>query len=111
MAIKAIGTITENLNDGKRVRVDWIKVGPLREWYFYSYRKTVWRVVPEKWTSDGLIKFAFEEEPQDIHRFRNDPYWADRFGDGIEKMLRLSVTTESLKRRRMNPTSRTRSKM
>ena len=73
MAIKAIGTITENLNDGKRVRVDWIKVDPLREWYFYTYRGTVWRVVPGKWTSDGLIKFAFEEEPQDIHRFRNDP--------------------------------------
>lgn len=44
MAIKAIGTITENLNDGKRVRVDWKKVGPSREWYSYTHRGTVWRV-------------------------------------------------------------------
>jgi len=36
MAIKAIGTITENLNDGNRVLVDWTKVEPVREWYFYS---------------------------------------------------------------------------
>ncbi|MDE0218500.1 MAG: AAA family ATPase [Spirochaetaceae bacterium] len=85
MAIKAIGTITENLGDGKRVRVEWTKVDPLREWYFYTYRKTVWRVVPEEWTSDGLIKFAFEEKPQDIDRFRNAPYWADRFGDDLEE--------------------------
>ena len=89
MAIKAVGTITENLNDGKRVRVEWTKVDPLREWYFYTYRKTVWRVVPGEWTSDGLIKFAFEEKPQDIHRFRNDPFWADRFGDGLEESVEV----------------------
>jgi 5-methylcytosine-specific restriction protein B len=34
MAIKAIGTITENLNDGRRVKVDWTKVEPAREWHF-----------------------------------------------------------------------------
>ena len=28
MAIKAIGTITENMNDGRHVRVDWKKVEP-----------------------------------------------------------------------------------
>jgi 5-methylcytosine-specific restriction protein B len=38
MAIKAIGTIVENLNDGKRVRVDWTKEESPREWYFYTHR-------------------------------------------------------------------------
>src|SRR4051812_13492351 len=29
MAIKAIGTIVENLNDGKYVRVSWTKIDPV----------------------------------------------------------------------------------
>ena len=33
MAIKAVGTITENLNDGKRVRVNWTRSESAREWY------------------------------------------------------------------------------
>jgi 5-methylcytosine-specific restriction protein B len=85
MAIKAIGTITENLNDGRHVRVDWTKVEPPREWYFYTHRGTVWRVLPGEWTSDGLIAFAFEGKPQDIERFRNAPYWKERFGSTTAK--------------------------
>ena len=46
MAIKAIGTVTENLNDGKRVREAWVKQEPQREWYFYTHRGTIWRLVP-----------------------------------------------------------------
>lgn len=80
MAVKAVGKITENLNDGKRVRVDWTQVEPTREWYFYTHRGTVWRVLPGEWMSDGLIAFAFEGKPQDIDRFRNAPYWRERFG-------------------------------
>jgi 5-methylcytosine-specific restriction protein B len=81
MAIKATGTITENLNDGKRVRVKWNVVDPPREWYFYTYLKTVWRVVPGDWAANGLIEFTFDGESQDIDRFRNHPYWKERFGD------------------------------
>ena len=73
MAIKAVGTITENLNDGKRVRVDWTKAEPGREWYFNTHRGTVWCVLPGEWMSDGLIAFAFDAKPQDIDRFRNAP--------------------------------------
>ena len=68
MALKAIGTITENLNDGKRVRVDWAKQEPLREWYFFTYRSTIWPVVPGEWRADGLLAFAFEGKPQEIDR-------------------------------------------
>ena len=85
MAIKAIGTITENLNDGKRVRVDWTKQEPPREWYFYTNRGTIWRVVPGEWTADGLLAFSFENKPQDIDRFCNAPYWRERFGSGPDK--------------------------
>jgi 5-methylcytosine-specific restriction protein B len=44
MAIKAVGTITENVGDGQVVRVDWAPDGPPREWYFFTHRGTVWRV-------------------------------------------------------------------
>jgi 5-methylcytosine-specific restriction enzyme B len=80
LALKAVGTITENLNDGKRVRVAWKKPEPPREWYFYTNRGTVWRVLPGEWMADGLIAFAFENQPQDIDRFRNQPFWRERFG-------------------------------
>jgi len=81
MAIKAIGTVMENLGDGRKVRVDWRPVGPPREWYFYTHRHTVWRLVPGDWRTDALIGFTFEETAQDIDRFRNAPYWRGRFGD------------------------------
>lgn len=84
MAIKAIGTITENLNDGKRVRVSWAKQEPQREWYFYTHRGTIWRLVSGAgdWGTDELIAFTFDGKPQDIDRWRNEPYWHERFGDG-----------------------------
>jgi 5-methylcytosine-specific restriction protein B len=80
MGIKAVGTITENPNDGKRVKVDWAKIEPVREWYFYTHRGTIWRVQPGDWRNDALISFAFEGKPQDMDRFRNEPFWRERFG-------------------------------
>ena len=85
MAIKAIGTITRNLNDGKRVQVDWKTPVSPREWYFYTSRKTVWRVVPGDWAVDGLLAFAFEGSPQEIDRFRQAPYWRERFGPLLDE--------------------------
>ncbi|MDQ5987891.1 MAG: hypothetical protein CSYNP_03639 [Syntrophus sp. SKADARSKE-3] len=81
MAIKAIGTITENPGDGSKVNIAWEKQEPQREWYFYTYRKTIWRVLPGDWATDALISFTFENKPQDYDRFRNDPFWKERFGD------------------------------
>lgn len=81
MAIKAIGTITANLDDGKHVRVDWAPAEPPREWYFYTNRATVWRVAPGDWMEDGLLAFTFDGQHQDIDRFRNEPFWRERFGD------------------------------
>ncbi len=92
MAIKAIGTITENLNDGKRVKVDWTKVEPLREWYFYTARVTVWRVLPGEWMTDSLIAFTFDNKPQDVERFCNAPYWRERFGTAAPDKHRFGWT-------------------
>ncbi len=84
MTIKATGTITRNHGDGKTVDVDWDPQEPVREWYFYTNRLTVWRVLPGDWRTEGLIAFTFEDEPQDVDRFRNSPYWAERFGDAAD---------------------------
>ncbi len=81
MAIKATGTVTGNQGGGLRVQVAWDKPEPQREWYFYTYRKTIWRVLLGDWTADALIGFTFENKPQDYDRFRNAPFWQERFGD------------------------------
>jgi 5-methylcytosine-specific restriction protein B len=69
MAIKAVGTITENLNDGKRIRVYWTRVDPVREWYFFTSQRTVWKVFSSTPTKKGLISFTFENLPQDLSTF------------------------------------------
>lgn len=81
MAIRATGTVTANRGDGRIVEVDWDAAEPAREWYFYTYQSTIWRVQPGDWRRDSLIDFAFDGGEQDLDRFRNAPHWADRFGD------------------------------
>ena len=81
IAIKAIGKVTANMGDGRTLKVEWQPVDPPKEWYFYTHRGTVWRVLPGDWYADSLIGFTFEDIAQDIDRFRNIPYWHERFGD------------------------------
>ncbi len=82
MAVKAIGEITENLNDGLQVKVDWKdRFEPPREWYFYTGRSSVWKMKKDDWAARGLIRFAFHDEQQDIDRFLHHPYWQQRYGD------------------------------
>lgn len=92
MAIKAIGKVKDNPGNGSSVLVDWSGVDPIREWYFYTYRSTIWRVLPGDWAADGLIEFAFEEKEQDIDRFRKHPYWRERFGDDVVDKRRFGWT-------------------
>ena len=92
MAIKAIGTVKENLGDGRTLKVDWKPFDPPREWYFYTNRSTVWRVLPGDWTTDALIGYTFEEKAQDLNRFRNAPYWRERFGDSAVDKRRFNWT-------------------
>lgn len=81
MAIKAIGSIVENVGDGHTIRVDWTRVDPIREWYMYTFIKTIWKVTPgsDRWLSDALIGFTFKNEKQDIDRFLEVDYWGKRY--------------------------------
>ena len=82
MAIKAVGNITENLGDGRRLRVNWAQqqLDSPRKWYFFTHRRTIWRVMPGEWMADALIAFTFDGTPQDLGKFQNAPYWRERFG-------------------------------
>ena len=89
MSIKATGVIEENLGDGKKILVNWNKVEPIREWYFYTYRPTVWKVLPGEWMNDELIDFTFNNKDQDINRFINDPFWKDRYTSDVIESYRI----------------------
>jgi 5-methylcytosine-specific restriction protein B len=93
MAIKATGTVTENPGDGRNIRVNWTKLDPVREWYFFTNRSTIWRVVPGDWTANALIAFTFDGQQQECQRFRNAPYWRQRFGDGTPAKRRFLWTS------------------
>ncbi|MGE6329308.1 AAA family ATPase [Psychrobacter pacificensis] len=92
MAIKAIGTVVENLGDGKTLKVDWDKASTLREWYFFTSRNTVWEVTSDSWKKMDLINFTFHGKEQDIDRFRNYPFWRERFGDNTAENSSFSWT-------------------
>lgn len=87
MTVKATGTVTYNRGDGYRVDVDWDDAEEIREWYFYTNQRTVWKVKPADWKSKALIEFTFEGAEQDYDEFRRDPFWAERFGDGAQQVV------------------------
>jgi len=90
MKIKATGTIKATKKDGQHIEVEWDASKPNEEWFFYTYRATIWKVDPSKnWYQKNLCDFTFFSGKQDIERFRNDPYWAERYGTSaeIEKSL------------------------
>lgn len=92
MAIKAIGIIAENSGDGRQSRVHWQRTSPPREWYFYTYQATIWKVLPGDWKSDALIAFTFADQPQDLLRFRNDAFWREQFGTADAEPVRFQWT-------------------
>lgn len=83
MKIKAVGTITENLGDGKTVKVDWEILDPPREWFFYTYRVTVVEADSNDELARRLILFAFANGKQDYDFWINEvPYFAKKYGTG-----------------------------
>ncbi|MCQ4922176.1 AAA family ATPase [Tissierella carlieri] len=81
MGIKAIGVVTHNFSDGRKVSVEWKVINPLREWYFFTGRNTIWKVVEEDgWMQKNLIEFTFNNADQNIDRFIYDPFWNERYG-------------------------------
>lgn len=93
MAIKVIGKVVKNHKDGKRLDVAWqAPFSKPREWYFYTHMRTIWHLRPGEWLADALIAFTFEGKPQDIDKFRNSPFWRERFGDIAEDDVRFKWT-------------------
>ena len=83
MAIKAIGVVTENLGDGRNLLVAWAPMEQPRVWYFYTHRRTLWKVTRDSgtipWAASALIDFTFDGAEQDYDRFlrRWYPAWYD----------------------------------
>ncbi len=92
MAIKAVGKVIENPGNGRLVKVEWRYSDQPREWYFYTFRGSIWRVSRDSWDKEALIDFTFSERPQDIDGFRNAPFWRDRYGDKPANEIRFSWT-------------------
>ncbi len=84
MAIKATGVVKENKGDGRTLIVDWEPLKEKREWYFYTGRSTVWKVVPDSPYAEALIAFTFEGKDQDYDFFMNSPYWKDKYAISSE---------------------------
>ncbi|WCK79888.1 AAA family ATPase [Agrobacterium fabrum] len=84
MRLKARGVVTANPGDGERVSVSWDKEFEPKDWYFYTYRPTIWEVHPGNELADRLIAFAFLDDPQDIDWFRNHVSWSKLFADNAE---------------------------
>lgn len=93
MAIKVIGRVVKNHKDGKRLDVAWQPpFAKAKEWYFYTHMRTIWQLRPGEWLADALIAFTFDNKQQDIDRFRNSPFWRERFGDIAEDDVRFKWT-------------------
>lgn len=79
MSIKAVGTIKEIIENGKKIVVNWERLNPIKEWYFYTYRQTIWALKYDDEKNRALIDFTFKDEPQDINYFLSLPYWNGRY--------------------------------
>jgi 5-methylcytosine-specific restriction enzyme B len=80
MRIRATGTILENLNDGRTVKVAWDPRFQPRDWYFYQYWTTIVEADTESENARRLVDFTFRGAPQDYAWFLGRPYWAEKYG-------------------------------
>ncbi|MET9329162.1 hypothetical protein [Tsukamurella sp. NPDC003166] len=82
MDILMTGTVVSNPGDGLSVRVTWDPPQPPRRWYLYTSQDTVWSVPRGVGRHfDSLSAFTFDGAAQDVAYWRNQPFWAARFGD------------------------------
>lgn len=79
MTIKAIGTVVANRGDGRTIEVEWDTSFKPKEWYFYTYRNTVWQMRQDDRYAKRLIEFAFGNQPQDYDWFCEE-WWGTTEG-------------------------------
>ena len=85
MRIKATGTVLQNLNDGRTVKVAWDPLFKPRDWYFYTYRTTIVEADNESEHARRLIDFTFRGLAQDYAWFLAQPYWVEKYG--VERVM------------------------
>ena len=90
MRIFATGTIASNPGDGRTVHVDWDPDVPVRDWYFYTHRTTIWKLKTEQDYRHReyvrrLIEFVWNDSPQDYAWFLER--WAESAGGDLETGL------------------------
>jgi hypothetical protein len=88
MRLKARGVITAASQEGSKVSVAWDEEFEPRDWFFYTYRPTIWEVHTGNEMANRLIDFAFSDEPQDLDWFRDHGSWSTLFGDGAAVSVR-----------------------
>ena len=91
LQIKAVGTIVANRGDGQTVEVEWDPSFKSKNWYFYTFRGTVWRLRSDDPYAKRLIDFAFHDVPQDYDWFCNE-WW----GEG-DKQAKLAPEMKELR--------------
>ena len=90
--ITAIGTITDNFSDGHTVSVNWESDNEHKEWYGYTFNKSVWCLDKNSELAQHLIKFAFYNVPQDYALF--EKWWNQ--GDSEDVIPPQPYTVEDI---------------
>jgi len=90
MDIKAIGEVTENLNDGSTLKVNWQRDFKKRTWFIFTYQPRIWKVIPNNKERKALVDFAFNGAEQDFSLFLKSSNTLD---DNNQK---VSVTESAL---------------
>ncbi len=78
MRIKAIGTVIENVGDGKTIKVEWIRLNPFKNWFgLGNLREAIHRVdAADGYIKQNLLDFTFGDEEQDYslceEKYRDD---------------------------------------
>lgn len=67
MRLKAIGIVTENIGDGKQLKVEWERLDPAKTWYGPgTLRETIHKVVAKDgYVKKQLLDFTFGDIDQD----------------------------------------------
>lgn len=79
MRIKATGVVLDNVGDGISVIVAWDPPTPPRDWFFYTYMKTLHEADPEVERARRLIDFTFHGGQQDYGWWLDQPYFARKY--------------------------------
>lgn len=81
MSIKAIGTVVANRGDGRTVEVEWDPDFTPKDWYFFTFQKTIWHLRQDNdyvynQYARKLIDFIWHDKPQDYDWFAK-MWWGD----------------------------------